>query len=486
MPTNLSLSRISTGIPGLDEILQGGLIAQRAYLVRGGPGAGKTTLGLHFLTAGAAAGEKTLFITLEEPEARIRQNAERRGFDITGIAFLDISPTSEFFAEVQTYDIFSPAEVEREPITQKIVEQVKAIQPTRVFLDPMTQFRYLSADVFQFRKQALSFLRYLVEAGSTVLFTSEGSRDAPDDDLQFMSDGVIALDLERAGRTIQVTKFRGSHFHAGSHSLKPTNQGLAVFPVLLPIEQKKEFSFELISSGIPDLDELLNGGVERGTITIISGPSGVGKTTLGLQFMKEAAGRGERSVVYTFEEEVEVMLKRCDTVGIPARTMMKRETLLIRKVEPLQYTPDEFAFLVREDVEQRGTRIVMIDSISGYKLALRGQDLQARLHALGKYLQNLGVAVLIINEVEAITGDFRITEVGISYLADNIIFLRYLEMNGEMKKAIGVLKKRLSGFEKTLREIEITQYGIKVGRPLTGLRGILLGTPEFLKETGKE
>lgn len=486
MKTKPSFSRISTGISGLDEILQGGLLAQRAYLVRGGPGAGKTTLGLHFLTAGAAAGEKTLFITLEEPEERIRQNAEQRGFDVKGIAFLDISPTSEFFAEVETYDIFSPAEVEREPITQKIIERVKAVKPTRVFLDPMTQFRYLSADVFQFRKQALSFLRYLVEQGCTVLFTSEGSADAPDDDLQFMSDGVLSLGLEQAGRTIEVSKFRGSHFHPGRHSLKMSDRGLVVFPILLPAAQKRDFTFEIISSGVPDLDELLNGGVERGTITIISGPSGVGKTTLGLQFMKEAAGRGERSVVYTFEEEVEVMLKRCDSIGIPARKMIEQGTLLIRKVEPLQYTPDEFASLVREDVEKNDTRIVMIDSIAGYRMALRGENLQPRLHALGKYLQNLGVAVFIINEVEAITGDFRVTEVGISYLADNIIFLRYLEMNGEMRKAIGVLKKRLSDFEKTLREINITRFGIKVGRPLTGLRGILFGAPEFLKESGKE
>jgi circadian clock protein KaiC len=150
------------------------------------------------------------------------------------------------------------------------------------------------------------------------------------------------------------------------------------------------------------------------------------------------------------------------------------------QVEPLQWTPDEFARQVRREVEERRTRIVMLDSTSGYQLSLRSGSLVGHLHALCKYLQNMGVAVLLISEVEAITGEFRATEAGISYLADNIVFLRYLEIRGELRRAIGVLKKRLSSFERALREIEITRYGIKVGMPLTELRGILRGTPEWI------
>ncbi|MDH7475352.1 MAG: ATPase domain-containing protein, partial [Anaerolineae bacterium] len=196
--------RLSTGIVGLDEVLHGGFTPGRAYLVRGGPGTGKTTLGLHFLTAGSANGEKVLFITLGEPEAMIRQNAESLGFDLSGIAFLDLSPTPEFFAQVETYDIFSPAEVEREPTTRKIVEQVERLKPSRVFIDAMTQFRYLAADPYQYRKQVLSFLRFLVERDTTVLFTSEGSAEAPDADLQFLSDGIIHLEYAPEGRTLCV------------------------------------------------------------------------------------------------------------------------------------------------------------------------------------------------------------------------------------------------------------------------------------------
>ncbi len=473
--------RLSIGVPGLDEILNGGLIARRAYLLRGGPGTGKTTLGMHFLTGGAANGERCLCISLGETEAEIRANAEAIGFDLSDVHFLDLSPEPQFFTRMESYDIFSPAEVEREPITQSILGQVETLKPQRVFLDAMTQFRFLSPDAFQFRKQVLSFLHFLMEQGATVLFTSEGSESAPDDDLQFMSDGVIHLDASPE-RTVRVSKFRGSDFRGGSHSMHLTAQGMQVFPRLLPEMYRKEFRAESLSSGVPELDELLHGGLERGTITIISGPSGVGKSTLGLQFMKEAAGRGEHSVVYTFEEWRETLLRRCEAVSIPVRSMMERGTLSVVQIEPLHFTPDQFASMVRSAIERQKSSIVMIDSASGYRLSLRGGDLVTHLHALCKYLQNMGVAVLLANEVEAIIGEFKATEIGISYLADTIIFLRYLEIQGELRKAIGVLKKRLSDFERTMREIEITNYGIKVGRPLIELRGILTGNVEWSDE----
>jgi circadian clock protein KaiC len=472
--------RLSTGVSGFDEILHGGLIPGRAYLVRGQSGTGKTILGLHFLSSGAEAGEKSLYITLGESAEQIRTNAEALGFDLKGIAFLDLSPTSQFFTEIQTYDIFSPAEVEREPTTQQIINQVEALKPQRIFLDAMTQFRYLSPDAFQFRKQVLSFLRFLREQGATVLFTSEGSEEAPDNDLQFMSDGVIHLTFSSEERSVSVSKFRGSDFRSGDHSMRLTQTGMEVFPHLMPEVYSQEFALEVLSSGVPELDELLHGGFERSTITIISGPSGVGKSTLGLQFMKEAAGRGERSVIYAFEERKETLLHRCEGINIPVHAMIERGTLSVVQIEPLHYTPDEFANLVRYEVEQQKARIVMIDSISGYRLSVRGNELVIHIHALCKYLQNMGVAVLLINEVETITGDFRPTEIGISYIADNLVFLRYLEMEGELRKAIGVLKKRMTDFEKTLREFEITRYGIKVGKPLTNLRGILKGSPEWV------
>jgi len=472
-----TVTRLSTGIAGLDEILCGGVLPQNSYLVRGGPGAGKTTLGWHFLTAPGTEAGKSLLITFGETEEQLVRNAQALGFDVSKVRFLDLSPSSEFFSRAETYDIFSPSEVEREPTMTKLVEEIEQANPERVFLDAMTQFRYLAPDAFQFRRQVLSFLRFLTERGATVLFSSESSPEAPDEDLQFMCDGVIHLLHAPEGRVLTVSKFRGSSFISGRHSYRLGSRGMEVFPRLRPAEHRIEFNPETISSGVPELDELLGGGLERGTVTVISGPSGVGKTTLGLVFMKEAAGRGERSVVYAFEEDPELMLCRCDKVNIPARRMIEVGSLSIVKVEPLQYGPDEFASLVRRDVEGNKTRIVMLDAMGGYALSMRGEDLNTHLRALCSYLQNRGVAVILINEVEKLTGDFLITERGISHLADSILFMRYLEIDGELRKAIGVLKKRLTNFEKTLREFEISRYGIKVGKPLSELRGILSGVP---------
>ena len=478
--------RVTTGIAGYDEILNGGLIPNRAYLVRGGPGVGKTILGLHFLAANAAVGERCLFISLGEPEAELRKNAAQMGFDLAHVHILDLSPTSEFFTEVQTYDIFAPAEVEREPTAHRIMETVRELKPTRVFADALTQFRYLATDAFQFRKQVLSFLRFLIEQGATVLFSSESSATLPDDDLQFLADGVTTIEAAPEGRMLTVSKFRGSGYRNGRHALRITEQGMMVFPRLLPEAFGREFTPETIPSGVPELDELLHGGLARGTITLITGPSGVGKTTLGTQFAKEAAGRGERSVIYTFDESLDTFLTRSENVSIPVHAMIEQGTLAVEQIEPLRYTPDEFANLVRAEVEERNARIIMLDSIAGYRLSLRGEELASPMHALGRYLKNMGVTLLLLTEVEYITGEFRITDVGVSYLADNIIFLRYLEVHGEIRKAIGVLKKRTSDFEKALREIDITHYGLKVGKPLTELRGILRGVPEWVERKSGE
>ena len=480
---NNSLQRASFGIEGLDEVLYGGLLIEQAYLIKGMPGTGKTILGLHFLCAGAAAQEPVLFITLAESEENLRRNATLLGFDLTGVTILDLSPTSEYFAQKRSYDVFSPADVERGPVTQKILEQFQQLSPKRVFVDSMTQFRYLATDQVQFHKQVLSFIRYLTGNGCTVLLTAEGSIEKPDHDLEFLSDGIINLTYNHHEdtRLLQIVKFRGSMFRGGGHVLRIQDSGICIYPRLRPEGFGRKYSIEPISSGIPDLDELLNGGVERGTITIISGPTGAGKTTFGLQFMKEAAGRGERSVVYTFEEMQETILHRCEHINMPVRAMLKQETLSIVEMEALSISSDEFAQQVRYEVEQRQTQIVMIDSISGYKLSIQGTDLIKRLHALCKYLQNMGVTVILVNEMDTITGEFQATGIGISYLSDNLIFLRHLELDGYLRKAIGVIKKRLSGFEPTLREFEITRYGIKVGKPLTKLRGILSGTPTWVE-----
>ena len=470
--------RVSTGIAGLDEVLYGGFIAGRSYLISGPPGTGKTTLGWLFLSAGSAAGEAALFITFGETEAELRDNARRSGFSPDRTTFLDLSPSSELFAKSQSYDIFSASEVEREPTTRLIVEAVERLQPRRIFVDSMTSLRYLATDYHEFRRQALSFVRYLTGRDAVVLMTSETSAEHPDDDLRFLADGVLEVALANRARRVRITKLRGSDFRPGFHTLRLGPEGATVFPRLVPERHSVPFEPSTLSSGLPAFDALLHGGLERGTITLVTGPTGAGKTTIGMQFVSAASKAGYNSAVYTFDERADTLLRRCEAIGIDARGMVDAGALSVTEVEALQLGPDEFANLVRADVEANGTRIVMIDSVSGYRMAVAGDDLVERLHALCRYLENVGVTVLLINELQDVL-TFKISETGISYLADNVVYLRYLErMNGkgsELVRGIGVLKKRLSGFENTVREMRITTDGLWIGEPLVGILTPIMG-----------
>lgn len=479
-----STERLSTGVRGLDEILHGGFIPNRGYMLRGQAGSGKTILGFHFLQAGLDAGERALFINLEESLDDLTANAAALGFDTDAIEFLDLSPTADVFTDDQSYEVFEAAEVEQQPITDDIVDAVTEFDPDRVVVDPVTQLRFLTADDYQFRKQVVGFMRFLKAQDATVLFTVQETAALPTEDLEFITDGTVVLEVEEYGRTIRAPKFRGSATRGGTHTYRITDDGMGVFPALDPGEYNRTFTGEQVSSGVPEIDSLLGGGISRGTVSIISGPTGVGKTTLGTQFMKEAAGRGERSVIYLFEESKETFLTRSRAINIPVDEMLERGTLQITEVEALERSPQEFARMVRTEVEDNDTQIVMVDGISGYRLTLQGTEetMLQRMHALGRYLNNMGVTTVFIDETKNITGEFNATQENISYLADNIVFLRHLELRGELRKAIGVLKKRTSDFERTLREFKITGHGITVGEPLRGMRNILTGAPELVDD----
>ena len=487
--TSPTAERASTGITGLDEVLSGGLIPERSYMVRGQAGSGKTILSFHFLQRGIDEGETALFVNLEEDLRDLKANAAALGFDTDAIEFLDLSPSADAFVGDESYEVFEPAEVEREPLTDRIVEGVTEADPDRVVVDPLTQLRFLLSDDYQFRKQVVGFMRFVKDQGATVLFTVQNTRSLPTDDLEFITDGTILLDAASYGRTVSVPKFRGSATQGGDHAYRVTDSGVEVYPALQPgAHRGDDGAFEQISAGIPEVDELLHGGIERGTVTIVSGPTGVGKTTLSTQFMKEAAGRGERSVIYLFEENRRTFLSRSRAVNIPVDEMLERGTLRVTEVEALERSPQEFARMVRDEVEGGGADIVMVDGISGYRLTLRGGDDQMlqQIHALGRYLKNAGVTGIFVDETRNVTGEFHATMENVSYLADNILFLRHLEVDGEIRKAIGVLKKRTSDFERTIREFKITEHGITVGEPMSGLRGILSGTPEVVeRESGR-
>ncbi|MFN2340923.1 MAG: ATPase domain-containing protein [Halanaerobium sp.] len=475
---------LSTNIDGLDEVLKGGLIPGRFYLLRGGPGTGKTTLGLHFLIEGLKNKEKVLLVTMTEDIEKIKENGKNYNFPMAKINYIDLSPGADFVSENRDYDLFSSAQNEQKPLLKKLTKKIDELKPDRIFFDGFTQLKYLSSDDFKFRKQILSFMQFVKKYNSTILLTSEVGASNPDDDLQFMVDGIINILYEHQNHYLEITKYRGSSFQRGKHTMKFKKDGIKIYPQLELKKNNLDYESEVLSFAVPEIDKLLHGGIEKGTTTIISGPTGVGKTTLGTQFLTANGDNDLRSIIYTFEESYKTLMERSKSINIPLEQLKNDNKVFIKEISPLEYTPAEFAYEVSRDVKEKDISVVLFDSIAGYFLTFNTlnemQKMITAIHHLCEHLKSWGVTVLMINEQKMITGDFQATDTQTSFIADNLIFLRYLEINGRLKKAIGVLKKRMSGFENTLRDFEITEAGIKVGEPLEDLRGILSGNPEFI------
>jgi len=473
-------SRVSSGLAGLDEILDGGFIDERTYSIRGESGTGKTILGYHFLTAGAAAGETGLYFAFEETAKDITANAASLGFDLSDVVIEDMSPSATQFMEDGTYTVFGPDEVEASGIVSRISDAVDSNDPDRVFIDPLTLLRHLTPDEYQFKRTAASLMSYMKERGVTTLFTTQETATQSDEDLQYLADGSVTLRRSDRGREIAVEKFRGSGFRGRTHGLRiDGGRGLTVFPSLVPDDHRQPFRYERLSSGIDAFDDLLGGGIERGSITLVSGPSGVGKSTTGTALACASARRGERAAAFLFEESEHSFSHRSDAIGLGVSELRDAGSLEVHEVEPLRISADEFAQRVRKSVEERDTEFVLLDGTAGYRLALQNPDreLRAELHALCRYLRNMGVTVVLTDELSSVTGTFQASDSHVSYLADNVVFIRYIEVGGEIRKAAGVLKKRFGSFESTLRAFRIEDDGIHIGDTLSDLRGVLTGTP---------
>lgn len=470
--------RMTVGIQTVTDILNGGLLSESATLVRGTPGAGKTIFGLHFL---AATDQPVVYINLGEPADYLESTANQFDIDTSHIEFLDLSPSGEQFQGSQSYDLFEPDEVETTSLVDQIRETIESNNPTRVLIDPITELRHLAPDTRQFRTQVLSLIDFLKKQGTTIVLTSQAAASVPDDDLQFLADTVISLSATDGQRSLTVPKFRGSDFRTGPHTVTISDDGMSVWPKLDPSNHYRDGSISTLSSGVNALDELLGGGITTGTISFFSGPTGVGKTTTGLQFIIEAANHDQRSVLYSFEESKRTILTRAEKLGMPLKEQINAGNIVIREIGTDELTLDEFTYRVRSAVEAEDAEIIMIDGITGYEQAFNEDTIDAdhRLIKIGQYLRNMNVTGIVTNEVHQITGDFRATDQNISHLADDIIFLRHVEYKGELQKVIGVLKRRTSDFETTLRKLSITEDGLEVGEPLLELRRILTGTPDW-------
>ncbi|MGM0606169.1 MAG: ATPase domain-containing protein, partial [Halobacteriota archaeon] len=270
MPENSRpLLRLSSGVRGLDSLLHGGLVGHQLYLVTGEPGTGKTILGMQFLRAGLDNGENVLFIHGEESIDDLFLSAGELGIDLSEADFLDIGPESEFFTQSQSYDIVDPQDLEDDRLIADIRGKIEHHDPDRVLLDPINQLQYLEPSEYQFRKRIIAFTRFLKDRETTVLATKTPSVEV-DEQLKSLSDGVIRLKYEEEGRRISVPKHRVVGQEAGTHGFEVQDTGIEVYPAIHLTDHDRTFDPIQLSAGVAGLDTLLGGGLERGTVTVMS------------------------------------------------------------------------------------------------------------------------------------------------------------------------------------------------------------------------
>jgi circadian clock protein KaiC len=479
---------MSTGVAGLDDVLGGGLTPGRLYLIEGTPGAGKTTIALQFLIEGAARGESVLYVTLSETETELKGVAVSHGWSLDGIHMREMLPTQESLQPDEQYTMFHPSEVELSETTHKILVDVDKLKPTRVVFDSLSELRLLAGNSLRYRRQILALKQFFAGRDCSVLMLDDMTSTQHDLQVQSIAHAVLRLeqlnsDYGAARRRLMVVKYRGRDFRGGFHDYKIVRGGLVVFPRLVAAEHAANESREKLASGIAALDELLGGGLEKGTSTLFVGAPGTGKSSVAVQFALAAARRGECAALFIFDESIRTLLTRCAGMGMDLKPHIDSGRIRVRQVDPAELSPGELVHDIRTAVTENKAKVVVIDSLNGYLNAMPNEQfLIIQLHELLTFLGQSGVATLLIGAQHGLIGMQMQTPVDASYLADAVVILRYFEAGGMVRQAISVLKKRGGAHERSIRDFSLSNAGIHVGQPLKQFRGILTGVPIALDE----
>lgn len=478
--------RSPCGCPGLDDVLGGGLPSGHVFLLEGEPGTGKTTLALQFMERGLSLGEKVLYVTLSESRNDLLSVARSHGFKIDGIRILELKPNEQDLKPESQYTVFHPAEVELSDRVQMILKEVDEHRPDRLVIDALSEVRMLAKDSLRYRRQVLSLKEY-VPANCTALLLDDRTSRHIDLELHSIVHGVIALskvpvEYGKTRRRLEVTKLRGCAFREGFHDYLIRDEGVVVYPRLVASEYEAPPAPRgLVTSGIRELDDLVGGGLDLGTSTLLLGPAGCGKTTIALRWAVTAAQRGETASVFVFEETLNTLVQRAAGLGMDLLPLIASGHIQITRLDPAEMSPGEFVALVRDAVEQEKTRTVVIDSLNGFLQAMPGEQFLAlHLHELLTYLNHRGVVTLMVLAQVGVIGSAIQTPADISYLADNILVLRYFEAHGEVRQAISMIKKRSGAHEHTIRELKLGPGRIFVGEPLRDFHGVLSGIPALV------
>jgi len=477
--------RVSTGNPGLDDILGGGFDADRLYLIEGRPGTGKTTLALQYLLDGVKRGEKGLYITLSESERELRVVASRHGWALDGIAIFELVPPEATLDPDRELTLLHPAEMELSETTKLALDRVNEIEPVRVVFDSLSEMRLLAQNSLRYRRQILALKHFFTGRRCTVMLLDDLSSEMNDLQLHSIAHGVVtleqmALDYGSERRRLRVVKMRGIDFRGGYHNFTIKPGGLCIFPRLVAAEHHKPFIGELTTTGSAELDALLGGGLERGTSALLIGAAGVGKSSLAMAYAVAAAERGEHATLFAFDEGLGSIYVRAAGLGIPLQAHVDAGRIRIQQIDPAELSPGEFTHYIRQSVEMDGARVVVIDSLNGYLNAMPEERfLVLQMHELLSYLNQLGVVTVQVLAQHGLIGPMQ-TPIDISYLSDTVLMLRYFEAEGHVRRALSAVKKRSGPHEDTIREFRLSSRGLEVGPPLAGFSGIFAGIPTYI------
>ncbi len=455
------------------------------YLVEGTPGTGKTTLALQFVLNGIEAGEKALYVTLSETAGELETVARAHGWDLSGLTLFEITPVEASLQPGQEYTIFHSDEVEMAETIKLILARVEEVKAARVVIDSMAELRLLSRDAVRYRRQALALKQHFTKQKVTVLLLDDRTSERADRQMHSLVHGVITLErlsreYGKSRRRLEIVKLRGAEYADGYHDYSITNAGIEVFPRLASAHNHRPFRREMVSSNMKGLDEMLGGGLSRGSATLVLGPAGSGKTTLTIKYAIAAIDRDERVAVYTFDESIASLLTRGDGLGMDLTRRYNEKKITVEQVNPAELSPGDFAHRVRRSVEEGNAQLVVIDSLNGYMTAMPEEEfLSLQMHELLTFLNQHGVVTILILAQQGLLGPMQ-TSIDLSYLTDNIILLRFFEAAGRVRRAISVVKKRSSKHEQTIREFTIgSPDAVQIGKPLVDFEGVLSGLPRF-------
>ena len=478
-----TLSRAASGVPGLDEVLHGGFIQDRLYLVNGEPGAGKTTLALQYLLQGVLEGEAALYVTLSETADELRATAASHGWSLDGIDIVEMIVDDRGLFGGPDLTMYHPSEIELHEMTRRILDAAERFNPRRMVLDSLSELNLMAQSQLRYRRQITALKQFLAGRHCTSLFLDDRTTHSIDLNVHSVAHGVIALErnLPIYGpvlRQLQVTKFRGSDFISGLQDCVVKRGGFEVFPRLKPNQHGAVFSRDVVPSGVLALDELLGGGTARGTGTLLIGPAGSGKSTIAAQYAVAATQRGAHAVIFAFEEAKALLLDRLRALGLAIDEGVGPGKLMVHQIDPVDVLPSQFVNMVRSAVEEHAATVVVIDSLNGFVNAMpEKRQLMIQLHELLSYLNNHGVATFIVAAQAGTIGVGLHSVVDASYLADAVVLFRIYEHAGVMRKAVSVVKKRSGPHEHTIRDLWFDAHGVHLGPPLKHLRGVMTGSP---------